>query len=67
MESSAKSSPRLELDLLAIGKRLGLSFEEINNLRSSDLIELAKSYMGSEEDKGPREATQQDIDAFYGG
>jgi hypothetical protein len=55
------------MDLLAIGKRIGLSFDEMSELTCGDLIDLARSYTGSDEkDKGPREATQADIDAFYG-
>jgi CO dehydrogenase/acetyl-CoA synthase beta subunit len=53
-------------DLLAIGKKAGLSFVEMNELSVSDLLELARSFAGNDEDK-PREATQEDIDAFYGG
>ncbi|MGF6356166.1 hypothetical protein ABIE27_004081 [Paenibacillus sp. 4624] len=59
---------RIEIDLLAIGKRIGLSMEEMAELTCNDLIDLARSYTGKEEkQKGPREATQADIDAFYGG
>jgi len=71
-ESKESSHPgdkesRLEIDLLAIGKRIGLSMEEMCELTCSDLIDLARSYTGQEEkEKGPREATQADIDAFYG-
>lgn len=50
---------------MALGKRVGLSFQEIKDLRASDLIEFARFYSGSE-DEGPREADQDDIDAFYG-
>ncbi|PAF31858.1 hypothetical protein CHI14_09395 [Paenibacillus sp. 7516] len=58
---------RLEIDLLAIGKRIGLSMEEMCELTCSDLIDLARSYTGQEDKKkGSREATQADIDAFYG-
>lgn len=35
-------------------------------LRVQDLIMLARSYSGVEDDS-PREATQADIDAFFGG
>ena len=56
---------RLDLSLIAIGKKIGLDFSEINELRSSDLLELAKRYMGANDDT-PREATQADIDRFFG-
>ena len=57
---------RVEIDVLAIGKRIGLSFAEMNELRIVDLFDLAKTYAGSK-DEGPRMATQADIDAFYRG
>lgn len=63
--SSAGTEERLDISLLALGKRVGLSFAEMNELRSEDLIQLARCYAGSDEKK-PREATQSDIDAFYG-
>ena len=68
-KGQSKSNPeteRLEIRLLALGKRVGLSFAEINELRSVDLIDLVRCYSGAEDD-GPREATQDDIDKFYGG
>ncbi|NMB42370.1 MAG: hypothetical protein GX996_10635 [Firmicutes bacterium] len=52
------------LDLLALGKRSGLTFEEMNELRVRDLVGLVESYVGTKKE-GPREATQEDIDAFY--
>lgn len=51
---------------MALGKRVGLSFQEINDLTASELIDFARFYSGSEEDEGPREADQDDIDSFYG-
>jgi hypothetical protein len=44
---------------------VGLSFLEMNELRVVDLLDIAKVYVGKEDDQ-PREATQSDIDAFYG-
>ena len=52
------------LDLLALGKRSGLTFEEMNELRVRDLVGMVESYTGTKKE-GPREATQEDIDAFY--
>ena len=52
--------------MLAIGKRIGLSFAEMNELRVADLFAFARSFMGKKND-GPRMATQEDIDAFYRG
>lgn len=55
---------RLDLTLLAIGKRAGLSFVEINELRVRDLLAYADIYTGNKEQK-PRMATQEDIDRFF--
>lgn len=62
--SNSKRKSRIEIDLLAIGKRTGLSFAEMNELRVKDLLYYANSYLGTEDD-GVREATQEDIDRFY--
>lgn len=63
--SEGKSSHPIEIQLLAISKRIGLSFAEVNELRNADLLELADCYSGNDKDK-TREAEQSDIDAFYG-
>lgn len=55
---------RLDLELLALGKRSRLSFAEINELRVSDLLAYVGAYTGAQDD-GPRKATQNDIDKFY--
>lgn len=60
---SSKTNSRMEIDILAIGKRVGLSFSEMNDLRVQDLLDLAKSYSGEKE--SVREADQDDIDRFY--
>jgi hypothetical protein len=64
-EIANEKPERLDLTLLAIGKRTGLSFAEMNELRVRDLLTYADIYMG---DKKPRArmATQADIDAFFG-
>lgn len=49
---------------MAVGKRTGLSFEEINEMRVCDLLGYARAYTGKEDD-APREATQADIDKFF--
>lgn len=56
--------------LLAIGKRAGLSFEEINELRVRDLIAYAEIMIATNDDdrkkvNRPKKATQEDIDRFY--
>lgn len=53
----------MEIDILAVGKKIGLSFAEMNELRVVDLFDMVGSYSGAEDD---RDATQDDIDAFYG-
>jgi len=63
-EEFVDSDRRIDIVVLAVGKRIGLSFAEMNELRVMDLFDLARSYMGSKDD-GPRMATQVDIDAFY--
>lgn len=55
---------RLDLELIAIGKRSRLSMAEINEFRVKDLLAYAKIYAGVEEDKSQL-ATQKDIDSFY--
>ncbi|MEV2353715.1 hypothetical protein ABNE69_20230 [Paenibacillus larvae] len=62
-----KKETRFEIDLLVIGKQIGLSFIEMNELRVTDLLDLARTYSGADEqEQEPKEATQADIDAFYG-
>lgn len=56
---------RLDLELIAIGKRTGLSFVEMNELRACDLLKYADIYVGNKKQR-PRTATQADIDAFFG-
>jgi len=47
-----------------MGKRAGLSFTEMNELRIQDLLDYVRAYTGQKDD-APRMATQADIDAFY--
>jgi hypothetical protein len=54
--------------LLVIGKRAGLSFDEMNELTVNDLIKLVEIYVDMETGKQKprrRMATQADIDAFF--
>lgn len=60
-----ENTVRIDISLIAVGKRIGMSFSEINELSSSDLLELARQFTGSKDNK-PKQATQNDIDAFYG-
>lgn len=71
METSKEQSSntdddyKLDINLIALAKRMNLSFIELNELRVVDLIEIGDAYYGKKDDK-PREATQADIDAFFG-
>lgn len=59
---------RLDLELLAIGKRTGLSFDEMNELTVKDLLKYVSIYVDMETGKRKqrrRMATQADIDAFF--
>jgi len=66
-EPSDEEPDRMDLELLAMGKKAGLSFEEINLLRVRDLIKFVRIYAGNgEEDteRQVRQATQADFDSF---
>ena len=54
----------MDVELLAIGKRSGLTFTEINEFRVRDLLDYVSAYAGTEGSK-TRRATQKDIDAFF--
>jgi hypothetical protein len=59
---------RLDLKWLAVGKRSGLSFEEMNELRLIDLQKYVDAYADTYKDKKEskaRMATQEDIDRFF--
>ncbi|WP_198020561.1 hypothetical protein [Anoxybacteroides tepidamans] len=56
------------MKLLVIGKRAGLSFEEINEFRVKDLFSFTEVYTDlllEKEKPVRRMATQADIDAFF--
>lgn len=59
---------RFDLELLAVGKRMGLSFDEMNLLRVRDLIDFVNAYTAGfkkgDDEETVREATQEDIDNF---
>lgn len=62
----------LGMELIALGKRAGLSLAEINEFRTQDLLDYVKAYTGETQTKtteitGRRMATQEDIDRFYSG
>jgi hypothetical protein len=57
---------RLDLEWLVIGKRSGLSFMEMNELRVRDLIAYVDIYTRNKTPK-PNMATQAEIDRFFAG
>ncbi len=54
---------RPDLEWLALGKRAGLSFLEMNEFSLQDLVDYAEIRLGQAQ--GTRMADQRDIDAFY--
>ncbi len=64
--SDTESDPpeRMDLELLAIGKKAGLSFDEMNLLRVRDLLKFVQIYTGKDEETEVRQATQADFDGF---
>lgn len=67
-ESNAEPLERPDLELLVMGKRVGLSFTEMNELTVNDLIKFVNIYVDMETGKRKqrrRVATQTDIDAFF--
>ena len=71
MEASDNGEPsdtepeRMDLELLAIGKKAGLSFDEMNLLRVRDLLKYVQIYTGNnEETETVRQATQADFDRW---
>lgn len=53
--------------LLASGKRIGMSFDEINYFTVSEFYDFLQVYIGDDAPgkKGRRQATQEDIDRMY--
>ncbi len=50
-----------------IAKRVGLSFDELNQMTLDEFFDYVDIWVGDNEDESaaPRQATQADIDAFY--
>jgi len=65
-ELSDTEPDRMDLELLSIGKKAGLSFDEMNLLRVRDLLKYVQIYTGSgdEETETVRQATQTDFDRW---
>jgi hypothetical protein len=55
---------RTDINIIALARRIGLSMMELDTLTMQDFFDLVYAYMGDDPDE-PREATQDDIDAFY--
>ena len=71
MEASDNGEPsdtepeRMDLELLAIGKKTGLTFEEMNLFRVRDLLKFVQIYTGNDEEtETVRQATQADFDRW---
>ena len=64
-EPSETEPDRMDLELLAIGKKAGLTFDEMNLLRVRDLLKYVQIYTGNEEEtETVRQATQADFDRW---
>ena len=63
-EPSDTEPDRMDLELLAIGKKAGLSFDEISMFRVRDLIKFVRIYSGNNEEETERQATQADFDRW---
>lgn len=52
--------------VISAAKKIGLSFDELNELTAQDLIDLLHQTMGDGEAPPlERDATQEDIDRFF--
>ena len=63
-EPSDTEPDRMDLELLAIGKKAGLTFDEMNLLRVRDLLKYVQIYTGNDEETEVRQATQADFDRW---
>lgn len=56
-----------EVSLLVIAKRVGLTFDELNQMTLDEFFNYVDIWVGDDDDKSaaPRQATQADIDAFF--
>jgi hypothetical protein len=63
-EPSDTEPDRMDLELLVIGKKAGLTFDEMNLLRVRDLIKFVHIYTGNNGQNEERQATQTDFDSF---
>ncbi len=63
-EPSDTEPDRMDLELLAIGKKAGLTFDEMNLFRVRDLLKFVQIYTGNDEGTEVRQATQADFDRW---
>ena len=63
-EPSDTEPDRMDLELLVIGKKAGLSFDEINLFRVRDLLKFVQIFTGNDEGTEVRQATQADFDRW---
>lgn len=55
-----------ETSLLVIAKRVGLSFDELNQMTLDEFFDYVDIWVGGDtSESGPKQATQSDIDAFF--
>ncbi len=65
-EKKINNNDNAEIGLLVMAKKLGMSFEELNELTIDEFFDFIDIWVGEEtEEETPREATQEDIDNFY--
>lgn len=58
---------RTDINIMTTAKRIGLSLHEMDMMSLQDFFDFVYAYIGGQsEDDSPREATQADIDAFFG-
>jgi hypothetical protein len=63
-EPSDTEPDRMDLELLVMGKKTGLTFEEMNLFRVRDLLKYIQIYTGNDEGTEVRQATQADFDRW---
>ena len=64
-EPSDAEPDRMDLELLVIGKKMGLSFDEMNMFRVRDLLKFVHIYAGEKDNQNTvRQAGQADFDTF---
>lgn len=62
-QNDEQLSGRLDLVLISNAKRIGISLQELNELRVRDFIEIVDIHCGSiENQKTANQASQEDID-----